>query len=261
MWLEGEDSTGQCDEVAPNRWLRRSSNGVDVLILADGPEGSGLFWQVTLGIAPRHAPQQQRGVCFTATTVGARTLGEEARRALRFFKGPNPLVVTNLPWVDDLDADGRADVILWDISPSWRIPRSIRNRTRSPGSITCSLRARSRSTGSSVGTSLVRSPPPIGRRRNKTGRVSARRRPCCRVRRPRPWRRSPTGSARRRARDSGSSERPGALLGATSGNFGSDLISRIWIMCRCWWKSTAPTDTHHTAAAARCALAGRRPLS
>jgi len=39
------------------------------------------------------------------------------RRALRYFKGPNPPIVTNLPWIDDLDADGRADIILWDSFP------------------------------------------------------------------------------------------------------------------------------------------------
>jgi hypothetical protein len=116
-WLEGEEFTGPCDEVEADRWIRRPIDDVDLMFLADGPNGSGLYWNVALGIAPRHAVHPDRGVCFVATTVGARTLGEMARRGLPFFKGPNPPIVTNLPWIDDLDADGRAEIILWDSFP------------------------------------------------------------------------------------------------------------------------------------------------
>jgi hypothetical protein len=113
-WLDGEELTGPCDEIPPDRWTRRPWNDADLVILPDGPEGSGLYYQVTLGIARKHDPQPHRGLCFSATAIGARTLGESARRALTFFEGPNPPTVSNLPWVHDFDADGQTELIVWN---------------------------------------------------------------------------------------------------------------------------------------------------
>ncbi len=36
---------------------------------------------------------------------------------LSYFEGPNRPIVTNLPWLDDLDADGQTELIVWDSFP------------------------------------------------------------------------------------------------------------------------------------------------
>ncbi len=43
VWLDGEELSGPCDEVSPDRWIRRPWKETDLLIHPDGPEGSGLY--------------------------------------------------------------------------------------------------------------------------------------------------------------------------------------------------------------------------
>jgi hypothetical protein len=117
QWVRGEEWEGRCDEVARDKWVRRPSKSADILIFADGPQGSGQFWNVTIGLAGGNDPAPKRGACLTTSTAGARTLAAEGRRALRFFDGAASLLVMDLPWIDDLDADGWAEVILWDSFP------------------------------------------------------------------------------------------------------------------------------------------------
>jgi len=117
VWVKGEDWEDRCDDVAAGSWIRRPSKVVDVMVFADGPQGSGLFWNVTLGIADKKDPKPYRGACFSTSTMGARTLSAEGRRTLRYFKSVHLPVVTDLPWVDDLDADGHAEVIVWGSFP------------------------------------------------------------------------------------------------------------------------------------------------
>jgi hypothetical protein len=99
-WHAGEESMGACEEVSPNGWVRRSSPNVDLLIFADGPSGSGRFWQVTVSIAKKQEVEPSRGFCIMTSTVGWRTLQ-------RFQS-------SGLFWIDDGDDDGWPELVLWD---------------------------------------------------------------------------------------------------------------------------------------------------
>jgi hypothetical protein len=99
-WLKGEDHSGACDAVAPGKWMRGAAGSGDLLVYADGPAGSGRYWTVTVGVAARGGAKPERGLCFTTSTVGWRTLQ-------RFKNAP-------LPWLEDLDHDGRAELIVWE---------------------------------------------------------------------------------------------------------------------------------------------------
>lgn len=99
-WLPDEDLSGTCDRVPATKWLRSPEGAEALFVYADGPSGSGRSWTVTAGVGGRQQSGPTRGVCFTASTVGWRTLQH-------FRNGP-------LPWRDDLDHDGKAEVIVWD---------------------------------------------------------------------------------------------------------------------------------------------------
>jgi hypothetical protein len=102
-WLPGEDLSGRCDDVPAKKWIRHPSGSVDLFVYVDGPSGSGRFWHVTVGVAGRQHSKPIRGVCLTTSTLGWRTLQ-------RYKDAP-------LPWLDDLDKDGRAEVIIWSSFP------------------------------------------------------------------------------------------------------------------------------------------------
>jgi len=103
-WLEDEDATSNvCGEVPEGKWIRKPSGSRDLFVYADGPSGSGRFWTITIGIAKAGSPKPARGFCFTASTVGRRTLQKYN--------------VSPLPWLDDVDGDGKAEFVLWDSFP------------------------------------------------------------------------------------------------------------------------------------------------
>jgi hypothetical protein len=102
-WLDGEEISGRCDDVPAKKWIRNSSGSVDLFVYADGPSGSGRYWNVTIGVARRQHSKPIRGVCLTTSTVGWRTLRQ-------YKKAP-------LAWLDDLDKDGKAELILWSSFP------------------------------------------------------------------------------------------------------------------------------------------------
>jgi len=99
-WLPGEDFDGTCDEVPTNKWMRSPAGAGDLLVYAAGPSGSGRFWNVTIGVAGRHESKPARGVCFKTSTIGWRTLQQYKK--------------TPLPWLDDLDKKGKAELIVWE---------------------------------------------------------------------------------------------------------------------------------------------------
>ncbi|SEM69215.1 hypothetical protein SAMN04489760_1358 [Syntrophus gentianae] len=102
-WLPDEDFSGGCGDVQPEQWIRKSLGSVDLLMYADGPRGSGRTWDVAVGVSEKGGSKPLRGVCLQTSTEGWRTLQ-------RYRKGP-------LPWMDDLDADGKAELIIWDSFP------------------------------------------------------------------------------------------------------------------------------------------------
>ncbi len=103
IWLRDGDFKEPCDNLPSNGWIRRSAGPGDLHVHADGPTGSGRFWTVTVGVSGKQESQPTRGVCLSTSTLGWRTLQH-------FGKGP-------LPWLDDVNNDGRAEFILWDSFP------------------------------------------------------------------------------------------------------------------------------------------------
>ncbi len=99
-WLPGEEFDGACDKVPTKKWTRSPAGSVDLFVYADGPSGSGRYWNVTLGVGGKQQSKSSRGVCFTTSTVGWRTLQQYNK--------------TPLPWLEDLDHDGKAELIIWD---------------------------------------------------------------------------------------------------------------------------------------------------
>src|SRR5262245_655102 len=99
----GVDSQGgACDEAPPDACVRKPLGSVDVVSCPVGPEGSGRYWTVTIGIASRQDPKPGRGVCVTTSTVAWRILPDPGRERL-----------SPLRWLDDLDADGKPEAIVW----------------------------------------------------------------------------------------------------------------------------------------------------
>ena len=103
MWLKDEAQSGACEAVPAEKWTQKVSGASDLFVYADGPSGSGRYWTAHLGTGRAGSPKPLRGVCFTTSTVGWRTLQ-------KYRDSP-------LPWLDDLDDDGKAEFILWDSFP------------------------------------------------------------------------------------------------------------------------------------------------
>jgi hypothetical protein len=99
-WLSGEDLEGACEELPAEAWVRKPCGPFDLLVHAEGPSGSGRYWVLTAGIARAGEPMPERGVCLQTSTLGWRTLQHFARLPL--------------PWVEDLDDDGEAELLIWD---------------------------------------------------------------------------------------------------------------------------------------------------
>src|SRR5262245_65933554 len=72
-WLPGESSSGPCDRIPDDGWTRGHAGSSDLFVHADGPSGSGRYWDVTLGVGRRGQARPDRGACLSATTVGWRT--------------------------------------------------------------------------------------------------------------------------------------------------------------------------------------------
>jgi hypothetical protein len=102
-WAEGNESGGKCKAVPAKNWFRQRSGSFDLFVYADGPAGSGRYWNVTVGLAKRQQPKLIRGICLVTSTAGWRTLEQ-------WKKVP-------LPWLDDLDDDGKAELIIWNSFP------------------------------------------------------------------------------------------------------------------------------------------------
>jgi hypothetical protein len=100
VWLKGEGQSGACHAVPSGKWIRSPAGASDLFVLADGPSGSGRYWTVTVGVATRGRTNPERGVCFETNTVGWRTLQ-------RLKDAP-------LPWIEDLDHHGKAELIVWE---------------------------------------------------------------------------------------------------------------------------------------------------
>ncbi len=63
-----------------------------------GPEGSGRYWNITIGVSELNRKNPTRGLCFVVSTIGWRTLQRYPR----------------LQWMTDLDDDGTPEFIIWN---------------------------------------------------------------------------------------------------------------------------------------------------
>ena len=95
--------SGLPSDLPSEKWTQRSAGTFDLLVNAEGPEGSGRYWTVSVGVGSKGRKRLLRGASLRTSTVGWRTL-------LDFKHSP-------LPWINDLDADGKAELIVWSSFP------------------------------------------------------------------------------------------------------------------------------------------------
>ena len=87
-----------CAEVSGD-WVRSPVSTGELAVHPAGPEGSGRYWTITIGLSPTAGAAPTRGVCLLTSTAGF--------RSLRSFGS------TGLPWLADRDGDKSADFIFW----------------------------------------------------------------------------------------------------------------------------------------------------
>jgi hypothetical protein len=100
MIWQSPGEEGACEEIDASLWVREPAGDGDLFVYADGPGGSGRFWEVSVGLAPAHADQPTRGFCLMATTLGWRSLQNYDR--------------VPLEWLRRAERDGVPEVIIWD---------------------------------------------------------------------------------------------------------------------------------------------------
>lgn len=100
--LDAEDP-GPCAPDDSTRWVRGPAGAAELCVSAEGPAGSGRYWTIRVGLAGRAGARPTRGACLATSTPGWPALGAFRGGALR--------------WLDDLDGDGRAELILWESFP------------------------------------------------------------------------------------------------------------------------------------------------
>lgn len=105
---DGPSDDGPC--APAGTWERMAADSLDVRVAADGPAGSGRYWNVTIGVARPHEDSLLRGICLVTTTLGWRTLQIDGEVSLP------------MPWLADRDRDGRPEVLIWDDFPLSREP-------------------------------------------------------------------------------------------------------------------------------------------
>jgi hypothetical protein len=99
----GIDEEAGCVSVPDSAWVTCPGGHNDVSVMADGPSGSGRYWNITVAVADTNTPKSKRGICVGTSTIGWRTL--------QYFNG------SALRWVEDLDKDGTCELILWGSFP------------------------------------------------------------------------------------------------------------------------------------------------
>ncbi len=99
-FLDGEEATGPCHTVMEDEWTKMPCAEFNLLVAADGPYGSGRYWIITVGLGQKEEKTPCRGFCLETTTAGWQVLQH-------FSSLP-------LPWMSDLNADGTAELIVWE---------------------------------------------------------------------------------------------------------------------------------------------------
>ena len=95
-----------CEVSKVTEWMRMPAGSRDLLVSADGPSGTGYFWEIEVGVALRTEPKPCRTLSLSTSTRGWR------------FVRPQNYHLLHIRWLDDLDADGIAELIIWDSFPN-----------------------------------------------------------------------------------------------------------------------------------------------
>jgi len=106
-----EDLNGNCPMVAESEWIHAPTGNHHLMVSSTGPAGSGHYSTITVAVQNRGEQEQVHGVCLTTATIGWRILQQ-------FNHKP-------LTWIDDIDKDGNAEIILWTSFPLREDPTSI----------------------------------------------------------------------------------------------------------------------------------------
>jgi hypothetical protein len=101
--IENNQAGDSCTAIADSSWMEKSGDSLRLLVAVDGPYGSGRYWTVTIALKDSTEDKPTRGICLETTTIGWRTL--------QYFKK------LPLPWIDDQNANGQPEFILWDSFP------------------------------------------------------------------------------------------------------------------------------------------------
>lgn len=92
-----------CEDFPAEGWMSKPFGSSSLFVRAEGPSGSGRYWNFTVGLGESRDLQPRRGICFSTSTVGWRTLQHYPELPL--------------PWLKDFDHDGKAELILWESFP------------------------------------------------------------------------------------------------------------------------------------------------
>jgi hypothetical protein len=103
--IEGAATDAQiaCSVGETDSWSRMSAGSRDLMVSTQGPEGSGRYWTIAIGVASQGEASPAGPVCVETSTIGWRSLQNFEGRAL--------------PWLEDVNGDGRAEVVLWESFP------------------------------------------------------------------------------------------------------------------------------------------------
>ena len=93
----------ECNQDSKIVWKTGISDKIKLYLYTDGPSGSGHFWSGIVGVSSKNGTTPVVGACFTTTTIGWRTLQHFNNAAI--------------PWIDDVDADGKDEIIYWHSFP------------------------------------------------------------------------------------------------------------------------------------------------
>ncbi len=98
-WIPESYENGACADIPKNGWKQGRHGNLKLYVHTEGPEGSGRFWTIRLGVEEKEYVRPPRGVCMATSTIGWRILQ-------RYSKGA-------LAWLDDVNNDGNAEFIFW----------------------------------------------------------------------------------------------------------------------------------------------------
>ncbi len=99
-------SNDTCAVPQDVNWQYAKFDDVILAVYADGPDGSGHFWQIFIGLTRTPQTLPRRGVCLETSTIGWH---------YRQLPGSKPLF-----WLKDLDEDKKPELILWDSIPLYQ---------------------------------------------------------------------------------------------------------------------------------------------